>query len=217
MTCIAFTNAQIKSAFQILLDESYSAYFSDTDLNAIFQKAVEQVIMQKMNLFQQGEKISDDLIPLIKTVTLNSASTPAVSSNSFDITNTTLNYRREVSILVTFTGSSTQRVATPLYYAERGDPFSTGTQRNPKYRRSNNLMIIEPSTPTISSIEFSYFKAPKVSEFTQIDFGEAHTSAYSDKVVQEIINEAMKIAAENMREDSMYQMASQERAADKTQ
>lgn len=77
---------------------------------------------------------------------------------------------------------------------------------------------MEPITTAITSAEFTYFKAPKVGEFTQLDFTiTSYTVVYNDKMVEEIINEMLKIASENLRDQQMFQMASGDRAIDKSE
>jgi hypothetical protein len=212
---MSFTNAQVKALFETRIDENFSSYFSNDELDRFFNAAVENVMTAKIEQFQRDSKITVDLMPLLKTSTLTSVTTPPITSNTVDLTNATLGFKYPISVLVTFTGSSVQRTADPLYYVERGDPFSVGTTRNPLYRIANSTLIVEPVATAITSMEFTYFKTPLVADRTAFAFATTATiSAYSDKVIQEITTEAIRLASENMRDQAMYQMSSVDRVTD---
>jgi hypothetical protein len=105
---MSFTNAQVKALFETRIDENFSSYFSNDELDRFFNAAVENVMTAKIEQFQRDSKITVDLMPLLKTSTLTSVTTPPITSNTVDLTNATLGFKYPISVLVTFTGSSVQ-------------------------------------------------------------------------------------------------------------
>lgn len=208
----SFTNLTFKTSLESQIDEDYSSYFSAAQVNVFAQKALMNVLQRHIDLFQKSKRLSENLRPITVKTTLTSVSTPPVTSNTIDLTNATLNYYELISMRAKFTGNTTNwRVCEPLYFVERGDPFSEGTERNPVYFRANNVMNIEPTTPAITSLEFIYFKLPLTADGTQIDTSVAsYTLKWNDKMVQEILDATAKAMAIDMRDRELYAMAQQQ-------
>jgi hypothetical protein len=206
------TPAEFKTAFEIKVDEDYSSYYSSTQLNNLVRTAQLNVVQRYIDAFQKGDRVSESLKPITIRTTLTGATTPPVTSNSVDLTNATLNYWEAISVRVKFTGNSTNwRTCEPLYFVERGDPFSEGTERNPIYYRSNDLLYVEPTSPAITNMELFYFKNLSVADRTLISFTAAsYTIKWSDKVLEEFMDELSEVIAVNMREASLYQMSQQQ-------
>ena len=85
--------------------------------------------------------------------------------------------------------------------------YSNGTQRYPKYYSYNvagtRTMELSPSTGLVS-YEMFYYKDPLVSDQTNIDFTVAsYTIKYTDKLVELIIDEMVKLAGQIIREQEL--------------
>lgn len=219
LMCMAYTMTQVRNKFLTYIDEDFTGYFDNDVLTRIGQKAVQNWLVQKIAEFQATQKVTEDVRPVVKTVTLTSVSTPPIASgNSVDIANATLAYKELIVALCIYSGSTVQRRAEPQLYTERGSFYSSGITRYPKYRRANNLMYFEPSTTVITSIEFTYFKEPLVADLTDLDFTIAsYTLAWPNKAVEEIINEMKLIAYDIIRDQYGAETTIRERIMDKTE
>lgn len=201
---MAYTTNQIKEKFWTYIDEYYTGYWNDQRLTYMFQKAVNNIIESKLNFEGSTDKIDDELSPLRVQV-----SGAGVISSLANLSN--INYKKFGSLTVDY--GHGQRVCTPVKLNENGSIYSTGTQRYPKYMMLNNAgtigMSVYPSAGITDAV-FIYYKAPKVSDGTDIDFTiSSYTVLYPNKLVELIIEEASKIAGQIIREQELQASSQQ--------
>jgi len=195
---MAYTTNQIKEKFWTYIDEYYTGYWDSQRLTYIFQKAVNNIIESKLNFEGSTDKVDDELAPL-RVETTNTF------TGDFKLSLDAINYKKFGSLLVNY--GYGLRVCTPMKLNENGSIYSTGTQRYPKYRTINESgtvkLILEPLTG-VSSYNFIYYKAPSVSDGTDISFTVSdYTVKYPNKLVELIIEEASKIAGQIIREQEL--------------
>lgn len=195
---MAYTTNQIKQKFWTYIDEYYTGYWDNQRLTYIFQKAVNNIIESKLNFEGSTDKIDDELAPLRVEVS-------NTNSGDFSLSINTLKYKKFGSLLVDY--GHGYRVCTPVKLNENGSIYSTGTERYPKYRTLNNAgslaLTVEPKSG-VSQYNFTYYKAPSVAEYTDIDFTISdYTVLYPNKLVELIIEDASKIAGQIIREQEL--------------
>lgn len=195
---MAYTTNQIKQKFWTYIDEYYTGYWDNQRLTYIFQKAVNNIIESKLNFEGSTDKIDDELAPLRVEVS-------NTNSGDFSLSINSLKYKKFGSLLVDY--GHGYRVCTPVKLNENGSIYSTGTERYPKYKTLNNagslVLTVEPKAG-ISQYNFTYYKAPSVAEYTDIDFTISdYTVLYPNKLVELIIEDASKIAGQIIREQEL--------------
>lgn len=206
----------IKSKFFVEYDEFESINLSDDKLNEIFWDANNEVIKDLIAQYQLSNRITEDLLSVLKKETL----TPA--SNEINLATDLTEYNTLVNVLCTFVVNSTTYTnqAWLLKANAKVSKYAQGTYLYPRYEQYSNateesILKIYPQTPVLTSIEIDYFRNP-----WEIDFNSPATDIpYTDNVIGLIIKKVMQILGYTAREPESFNAASlllkQQEGADK--
>jgi hypothetical protein len=195
------TGADVKLRFETQIDDIYTDYFSNSQINRFFQTAANTVTNDLLKDFESNRIDYARLLPLINRV----VATP--TSNTIDIAqdSTDVPSCKQVVFIEPSFGTSTVVRATPLSLKDFGAIYSAGSVRYPKYTMINGSLLIYPSTTTCTSCVVWYIRNP-----FYIDV--ADNSAlipYNDEMVELLIKGAVIEATRSTREYNMSNIDTQ--------
>jgi|688.fasta_scaffold158785_2 hypothetical protein len=193
--------SEIKSRFKTLFDEMYSGDMPNGRLTNIFAHAQTNYWEKLMNQYQLNSAITSELKPLIKNITV----TPTSNEIDVDTLIASDDYKRLLALRCTFSDGVTSW-AKELLTEELLSYFSRGTTRYPRYYQANNNILIEPASVNCTSANVMYFRKP-----FNIDFDTPTDDIpYIEISIENIIQEALAVAASIVREDTFYQISESE-------
>jgi hypothetical protein len=155
------TNLEMGEQLDLELDESGGLWFNDDEKSDWLNKAVDKFVESVYMTFEVNEASRERLRLLVKTSALQSGS-------SFDLSLITdLFYL--LSLTGSFTVSSgggshviTRKIAPQqLDDLDDQDPFSKGTNADPRYESVGDVLEIKSVTPPVN-VYARYLKRPKV-------------------------------------------------------
>jgi hypothetical protein len=195
------TGADVKLKFETQIDELYSGYWDDDDLNRFFETAINIVTTGLIKSFQTNDTDTSRLLPLLNVATV---ANPA--SNNIDISRGSTEVvlcKQVLFIEPTFNSTSATVRTSQVTYQDYGAIYSTGTVRYPRFILSNGIINISPKTPAVTSCKVWYAREPfyiDVADNTDV-------IPYNDEMVELIIQQAIVQASNSTREYSMSQVA----------
>lgn len=176
------------------IDESVGYWFTNLEKSNILNKAVDRFRDKAYAEFEVNESARNKLRLLVKD------SVPQVGSEFALTPLTDLSYILRVygyfGITCGETTSSLKRRIMPQAIDDLfdQDPFSVGTNEDPKYEEVDNILYIK-STTAPTSVVVTYLKLPSV---VDIDGNPGGVLEIPDQFLHEVLDLARDIALENV-------------------
>jgi hypothetical protein len=188
------TFAQMGDALDQEIDESIGYYFNNVEKSYFLNKAVDRWRDKAYREFEVNEEARNKLRLLVKNSTPQVGAIFALNP----VSDLTYILRVYGNFSVTCGGATTtqSRRIKPnqLDDLDEQDPFSKGTNEDPRYEEIENQLFIK-STTAPSSVTITYLKAL---ETVDIDTNPGHVLEIPDQYSHEIIDLARDIALENV-------------------
>lgn len=184
------------------LDKAYSGFFSPSQQNNIGRDAELRIGEKKYQQFQVDRKIPDDLGDLVTKNPDNesvSGTTFSKPDDYWHLFHTYLGY--------TVNGTTHKRIAyTPtLDMLKVDDPFEQPTIIYPQIIVRDQFYFY-PDDVDVDTIDFWYMKYPQ--PFNVLD--NTTEPEYNERMQRLVIDEAVNIAAQILRDQGLYQMTERE-------
>lgn len=197
-----YNSKEVIEKFWTYIDEVYTGYWESDQLQRFADKALWNMVERKSGLEGYFDSIDDQLMPITRLAT------GAVIGT---INLTTPNYRKLGFLEVDYGHGNRQ--ATPNQISEKGDVYSSGTAKYPKYFRyssgGSNFFNVEPSLS--GTYNMLYFVEPSFDDNTRIvadplDIKYETDLRWSNKFIELVIDEMVKIASDSIQ-DQYYSAA----------
>lgn len=191
------TGTEAKALFNLKFD-SYSAYFNDARLSSIFNDALDRVIEHKIGVYESDIKVLEELSPLVVYPAAGAPVNTAYDDKPAD-------WKQGLSIYLKYTGQTEARQATLKRENDGNDPYESPTQSYPKYKIRDKIYYYPTGASQITKV---YIK-----NYTPVDLVSspgANLPFTNKKILGDVIDEAVKIAAAITREEGMYQIQDKE-------
>ncbi len=184
------TYAEMGTAIDIEINESGGLWFTNAEKSYFLNKAAERFTKTFYEQFEINEHSRANVRTLVKDSLPQSGSTFLLSAI------TDLNYILRVVGTFTVSGTSVTRQIKPEQiddlYSE--DPFSVGTNSDPKYEEVANTLVIK-STSAPTNVVVTYMKTPNV---VDIDGAPGDSLDLPEYTHSEIVDLAKDMLLENM-------------------
>ena len=197
------TGVEFKEKFEVLIDEVYSGYWDDPQLNIIVQTATNTVTTNLIKDFQSNDVDTARLLPLLNTATV---SNPV--SNNIDIspTSTQVTSCKQVFFIEPLFNSTQKTIrTTQVSYSDFGSVYDTGTVRYPNFLLTSGTINIYPKSPAVTSCTVYYAREPYYVDVSD----NSDVIPYNDEMIELIIRETIAEATRSTREFPMSQISSQ--------
>jgi len=192
----------VKLRFETQIDEAYTDYFSNAQINRFFQTAANAITNDLLKDFESNRIDYARLLPVINRVVVATptANTVDIAQDSTDVPSC-----KQVVFIEPSFGSSVVVRATPLSMKDFGAIYSSGSTRYPKYTMINGSLLIYPSAITCTSCVVWYIRNP-----FYIDVADGSTLVpYNDEMVELLIKGAVVEATRSTREYNMSNIDAQ--------
>lgn len=197
-----YNSKEVIEKFWTYIDEVYTGYWESDQLQRFADKALWNMVERKSGIEGYYDSIDDQLMPITRVAT---------GSASGSINLTSVNYRKLGFLELDYGHGARQ--CTPNSLSEKGDVYSSGSIKYPKYYRysnaGSNMFNIEPSnTATYSML---YFVEPSFDDNTRIvadplDIKYETDLRWSNKFIELVIDEMVRIASDSIQ-DQYYSAA----------
>lgn len=199
-----YSSKEVIEKFWTYIDEVYTGYWEDEQLQAFADKALWNIVERKSGVEGYFDSVDDQLMPITRLAT---------GSASGSISLSAINYRKLGFLELNY--GKGPRQATPNSLSEKGDVYSSGTVKYPKFYRYSagaaNTFNIEPASSATYSM--LYFVEPSFSENTRIVADPADPQyetdlRWSNKFIELVIDEMVNIASTSIQ-DQFYAASAQ--------
>lgn len=161
-------------------------------------KAIQQLVNKKYNLYETSQQITDDLLGLKKEKTLqlskNEINAYSLDSDYYHILNCVCTFGDE-NILARQLKENAEGLVLNNYY-------NKPSRRNPYYKLQDGKLIILSGNNTPDEVTIQYLKHPKqysltIEDLENIDFDSSlGIDEFPDYMINEIINELVYLVLE---------------------
>jgi hypothetical protein len=197
-----YSSKEIIEKFWTYIDEDYTGYWNDDQIQRFADNALWNMVEMKSRQAGFTDKIDDELMPITREVS------GTLASGRINLDG--INYRK-LDWLTADYGKGERRV-TPMTSTERGDMYSDGTHKYPKYSKYSNAgvryLLLEPTTrigggnPTYS---LKLYVEPSFNDLTRIVANSSNVNyqtplKWTAKFTELIIDEMVKLAAQTIQE-----------------
>lgn len=201
------TGQEVGNLLRTKIGEFGSGYIDDLRLNDFFLNSITDITDKKVEEFQQTQKITREMQPLITGLT---GLTPA-TGGIIDLSQTSTqvpNYYSPISVNVTspYRGASISKWAEERRYDTFIDNYTEGDARYPRFYMAADIMTIEPSNAT--AVDLNYFVIP-----IPIDVSDNSAQVpYNDKLIFRIIDNVINVIGVEERDEFNIQVGNQSQA-----
>lgn len=192
---MSVTAAQADAKFLLKFD-LYSAYFTPTQRSKILTEALSRTVENKYKEFQGTQKVTEELSDLLVTVT-GAPTNPAYHNKP-----ATLRYLLDIRLQY---ASGKNKKATLYREGDADDLFEEATETYPKVTNRIDKLHFLPTG--VTGINLTYLKNPDAIELVA---GGAAVLPISDRLVDVMVDEAVKIASAITREQNNYAVQDKE-------
>ena len=199
-----YSSKEVIEKFWTYIDEAYTGYWEEPQLQAFADKALWNIVERKSGIEGYYDSVDDQLMPITRILSGSTSGTINLSASNY----------RKLGYLELDYGHGF-RQTSPNLLSERGDVYSSGSVKYPKYFRYSdagvNYFNIEPAIT--ASYSMVYFVEPSFSDNTRIVADSADPQyetdlRWSNKFLELVIDEMVNIASVSIQ-DQFYAAASQ--------
>ena len=197
------TWAEIKTQFYIKWGDIYTEYFDNNRLNGIFTESYRRVVEEQYNIWQNSKKNLTLLSGLMGNL-VAAPTTPTTLTKPAD-------YKYYISMNLKYTYQST------IYYREAEmerlgslyNPLDLATVKQPWYYEDDNAFILIPTKEGVNPTEVTllYLEEPVP---CNLNLSPSNSPQIPDFLIDRLILQALRIAAEISGDVEVFQMQSAE-------
>ena len=194
----------VKTRFDVYIDEIGSGYIDDPSMNILLSKAIINVYEKKVDEYGISGQNSRELEPFIASP---APITPISGTLDITATSPTLpNYYSLISLNLQspYLLTTITRTAKISPYSQRNSNYVKGTARYPRYILNGGIISLEPANCIKANVV--YFVLPQAIDVTD----STTVLLYNEKFIENIIDEAMILAGIKGRDTFILQTESQQ-------